>query len=278
MRNDLSLIITIPNPYHARPDFSAVERDSDLIGSKVVLDMFFLFLCIFVFMKMIKDIFFDLDNTLWDFKKSSEIALKQVFANFGLVAEFKNYFIFQTIYEHHNKQMWIRYYNNSISKENLVVRRFHNSLKERGIDDLELAEDMNRNYMNLCDDYTYLYPKTLETLHILRERGFNLHAISNGFEDVQRRKMDKLGLSGLFSTVTCSETAGVCKPHRGIFDFAISNANTTKEQTLLVGDDINTDIKGAVEYGIMAIHLSSKKEFANRIESIDELVNLLAKE
>ena len=224
---------------------------------------------------MIKDIFFDLDNTLWDFKKSSEMALKEVFSNFGLIAEFKNYLIFHTIYEHHNKQMWVRYYNNGISRDDLIVRRFYLTLKERGIDDIELAEDINRNYMDLCDIYTYLYPNTMETLEFLCKQGYTLHAISNGFEEVQLRKISKLGLTNLLSTVTCSETAGVCKPHKGIFDYALSLAKASKDTTLLVGDDINTDIKGAVNYGIKAIHLSSKKEFANRIESITELRDIL---
>lgn len=225
-------------------------------------------------MNNLKNIFFDLDNTLWDFKKSSELALKETFSSFGLIAEFKNYLIFHNIYSHHNQRMWAMYYNNAIKRNELVVNRFKATIKERGIIDQELAEDMNRTYMDLCFKYTSLYPHTLETLDYLVSKDYKCHAISNGFSEVQMEKIALCGLSPYLDTVTCSEDLGICKPHKGIFQHALNKASAELHSSIMVGDDINTDIKGALNFGLKALHLSSVKSDIS-ISSISELIKIL---
>jgi len=225
-------------------------------------------------MNGIKHIFFDLDNTLWDFKRSSDIALKETFSMFGLVSEFRNYLIFHNIYAHHNQRMWAKYYNNAITREDLLVSRFKATLKERGVTDEELADDMNRCYMDLCFKYTILYPNTIDTLEYLKQKKYNCHAISNGFGEVQHEKINLCGLSSFLKTVTCSEDIGVCKPHKGIFEHALSKAGASIESSVMVGDDINTDIKGALNFGLKALHLTPAKSDIS-IASIADLKRLL---
>lgn len=225
-------------------------------------------------MKDIKHIFFDLDNTLWDFRKSSELALQETFNSFGLIAEFNNYIIFHKIYAHHNQRMWAKYYNNAITREELVISRFKATLKERAVNEPELAEDMNRMYMDLCFKHTSLYPNTLETLRYLKQQNYSCHAISNGFGEVQMQKIELCGLGEFLKTVTCSEDVGICKPHKGIFKHALDKAGASKNSSIMVGDDLNTDIKGARNFGLKAFHLSSAKSDIN-ISSITELVHIL---
>jgi putative hydrolase of the HAD superfamily len=225
-------------------------------------------------MNTVNDIFFDLDNTLWDFKKSSNLALKETFSSFGLIAEFKNYLIFHKIYSHHNQRMWSMYYNNAISRKDLMVNRFKATIKERGIIDDELTEDMNRMYMNLCHKYTSLFPNTLETLQYLVQKNYRCHAISNGFGEVQYKKIELCGLTDYLDTITCSEDLGICKPHKGIFQHALSKAGAELESSIMVGDDVNTDIKGALNFGLRAFHLSLTKSEIS-ISCISELRNIL---
>lgn len=225
-------------------------------------------------MNNIKDIFFDLDNTLWDFKKSSNIALKETFSSFGLIAEFYNYLIFHNIYTHHNQRMWAKYYNGAISREDLLTARFKATIKERGIIDDELACDMNRYYMDLCFKHTSLYPDTIKTLQYLTDKNYECHAISNGFGEVQHEKIKLCGLSSFLKTVTCSEDIGICKPHKEIFEHALLIAGADRTSSVMVGDDINTDIKGALNYGIKALHLSPVTSDIG-IASIADLERLL---
>jgi len=93
-------------------------------------------------------IFFDLDRTLWDFDKNSIKTLEQLYRDFGLKSYFGNFLFFKNRYEYHNKKMWIAYYQNRIEKEVLVYRRFHLTLKEAGLDDIELAKEIAADLLN----------------------------------------------------------------------------------------------------------------------------------
>lgn len=205
----------------------------------------------------IKHIFFDLDNTLWDFKKNSEATLIQIFNEFGLRQEFHNFLIFHHIYKHHNQKMWIAYNKGNITKDELIIKRFHLTLKERGIDDKMLAEDMGRAYLELSPNKTILFPGTLETLENLNSKGYICHIITNGFIKVQTNKIENCGLSKYFKTVTFSEEAGCSKPDKRIFELALEKAKAKLSESIMVGDDANTDIKGAVNINMKAIQINN---------------------
>lgn len=208
----------------------------------------------------IKHIFFDLDNTLWDFKKNSENTLIQIFNEFGLRQEFHNFLIFHHIYKHHNQKMWIAYNQGNITKEELITKRFHLTLKEKGIDDKELALDMGEAYLELSAYQTILFPGTKEILQYLKEKNYHCHIITNGFIKVQSKKIDNCGLTDFFDTLTFSEEAGCSKPNKKIFELALNKAKAELSESIMVGDDINTDIKGAINLNMRAIHIHTSQE------------------
>lgn len=203
-------------------------------------------------MNNIKCIFFDLDNTIWDFSKSSERALEEVFSMYGLISEFKNYLIFKKIYSFHNTRLWSKFYNSNINREDLLIDRFKFTLKERGINDIDFAIDINNAYMDLCFKYTKLFNGVINNLSNFNEKGIICAAISNGFDDVQEKKLLKCNIKNLFTTIYCSESIGICKPHKEIFTFACKQEGYKVENCLMVGDNFEIDIKGAINAGLNA--------------------------
>lgn len=209
----------------------------------------------------IKHIFLDLDNTLWDFKSNSESTLKQLFNEFGLRTEFHDFLIFHHIYKHHNKKMWIAYNQGNIKKEELIYKRFFYTLKEKGIDDKDLAMDMGEAYLELSTYQTKLFPNTMETLDNLIQKGYYCHIITNGFIRVQNNKIKNCGLVDYINTVTCSEEAGCSKPNKKIFELALSKANANTNDSIMIGDDYNTDIQGAINMNMNYIHVFNSPEW-----------------
>jgi len=203
-------------------------------------------------MNNIKCIFFDLDNTIWDFSRSSEIALEEVFSMYGLISEFKNYLIFKKIYSFHNTRLWNKYYNTNISREDLLIDRFKFTLKERGINDIDFAIDINNSYMDLCYQHTKLFKGVINNLNKFNQKGIVCSAISNGFDDVQNKKLLKCNIREQFTNIYCSESIGICKPHKEIFNFACKEEGYKEENCLMVGDNFEIDIKGALKAGLHA--------------------------
>lgn len=227
----------------------------------------------------IKHIFFDLDNTLWDFNSNSENSLHQLFNEFGLRTEFHDFLIFHHIYKYHNKRMWIAYNQGNIKKDELIYKRFYYTLKEKGINDKELATDMGEAYLEVSACQTKLFPNTLETLNILKSKGYICHIITNGFTNIQTKKIKNCSLDNIIETITCSEEAGCSKPQKGIFELALSKGMANISDSIMVGDDYKTDIQGAINMNMQAIHLDNSPEWDKNehptISSITDLRNIL---
>lgn len=225
----------------------------------------------------LKHIFFDLDNTLWDFKANSESTLIQIFNEFGLRQEFLSFIIFHHIYKHHNQKMWIAYNKGNITKEELITKRFHLTLKEKGIDDKILAEDMGNAYLELSAYQTKLFPGTVETLKYLKEKKYHCHIITNGFIKVQSKKIENCGLSEYFNTFTFSEEAGCSKPDKKIFELALNKSKAKVTESIMIGDDINTDIKGALNINMKAIHINHSQKATNDKHIVIPNIKVLSK-
>ena len=225
-------------------------------------------------------IFFDLDRTLWDFDKNSIKTLEQLFRDFGLKDHFGTFLFFKNRYEHHNKKLWIAYYQNRIEKEVLVYRRFHLTLKEAGLDDIELAKEIAADFIELSPLQTETFPHTHDCLEYLKSKNYQLHIITNGFNEVQGRKLQNSKLEHFFSHVITSENAGANKPHPQIFEFALNLTGAQLEKSVMIGDDLTTDIKGAREIGMDHIYFNPKKKSHqentnHEIQSLKELIGIL---
>lgn len=191
------------------------------------------------------NIFFDLDRTLWDFNKNSEVSLHQLFRDYQLQSTFGNFLFFKSRYEYHNGKLWNAYYQKRIKKEDLMYRRFYLTLKEAGKDDLNLAKEIATDFIEISPLQTVTFPHTHETLEYLKEKGYQLYIITNGFNEVQSKKLKNSKLDNYFTKVITSEDAGANKPTQQIFEYAFEKTGGTANNSIMIGDDLSTDIAGA---------------------------------
>lgn len=220
----------------------------------------------------IKHIFFDLDHTLWDFDKNSEIA-------FGTILQKTNPDIviadFIHVYAPINQACWKLYQNNLITHEELRYKRLKDSFDELNVNISDiLIHQISEDYIEHLPNSNHLFEGCVETLEYLHKK-YNLHIITNGFAEVQFKKLNNSGIHHYFDTVTNSEMAGVKKPHFGIFEHALQKANASKEESIMIGDCLDADVGGALKFGIQAIFFNPNRvEVEQSIKQITNLVEL----
>ena len=205
-------------------------------------------------------IFFDLDNTLWDFDRSSILAFDKIFEIFNLI----NYNIpnakdFHKTYFDHNNRLWDLYRKGEIDKEFLKIERFRLPLKDYGIVDEKLATDLGESYTDYAARLVALVPNTMEILTYLKEKNYKIHLITNGFLEVQSIKMKASGLDMMIDSSFVSELVGIKKPDHRIFHHAINEVGGTIENSVMIGDDLSVDIIPAKEIGMTHIYFNRKK-------------------
>ncbi|MDP2336216.1 MAG: YjjG family noncanonical pyrimidine nucleotidase [Bacteroidota bacterium] len=198
-------------------------------------------------MRKYDHLFFDLDNTLWDFTANSRLAMKQTLEQKEIISKLTSFDEFFEVYEQINQSLWIDYHSKKITKQILIVERFSRSMQEFGISDQDW-QDLNRQYLENMALQTGLFPGTIETLQTLKARGYHMYIITNGFREVQRAKLANCGLAGFFTHVFISEDIQTNKPHRQIFEHALKSANALKKRSVMIGDSWETDIEGAMEF------------------------------
>lgn len=230
-------------------------------------------------MKHKKHIFFDLDRTIWDFDKNAEETIAELYVEFNLnqvgIDSFDDFFV---KYEEVNEQCWEQYRNGQLAKHQLRSIRFEKTLTHFYVQDEVLAERLGIAYLKRCPLKTNLIQDSHEVLSALREK-FQLHIITNGFEETQHIKLTNCNLNQYFDVIITSEKAQAKKPYPAIFDFAINNAKCTIADAVMIGDDHAADIHGAHDYGIESIWFNrnkvQKKSLPSSSREINELSELL---
>jgi len=201
-------------------------------------------------MKEYKHIFFDLDRTLWDFDKSSQEAFTEIYDLYELKElGIESVELLHDVYSVHNERLWDMYRKGEVTKEVLRGKRFHLALKDLGVDNAELAEKIGLDYIRLSPLKVNLFPQAINILEYLFPK-YKLHIITNGFQEVQDVKIAASDLGKYFKTIVASEEAGMKKPHKGIFEYALNKAGALADESLMVGDDPDVDILGARDAGM----------------------------
>jgi putative hydrolase of the HAD superfamily len=197
-----------------------------------------------------KHIFIDLDRTLYDFDKSTLLTFMELYEKFTMwkngVEPFEE---FLELYQKNNVEFWAKYRNGSISKKFLKVERFHVTLLHFGVNDRAFAGRFAADYLRLAPLKQALFPNVREALEYLQTK-YSLHVITNGFDQVQRIKMEANDLNRYFTTVTTSEEAGAKKPSERIFRFALRKSSANPAESIMIGDDLEVDIAGARAAGM----------------------------
>jgi putative hydrolase of the HAD superfamily len=212
-----------------------------------------------------RHLFFDLDHTLWDFDANAREALVDIYGIFELESRHVTPFDeFYRHYLHHNEILWNRYHNGFITADELKWKRMWRTLLEFKIGDEVLAKAISARFLEILPVKQGLFEHAKEILDYLTAKGYHLHMITNGFEKTQWSKLNNSGLGHYFTHVITSEASNSVKPQKEIFDFAMSTAGATPAESIMIGDNLEADIQGAINAGIDCI-------FVNHIAAVTEV-------
>ncbi len=220
----------------------------------------------------IKHIFFDLDHTLWDFDTNSNQSFKYVFKQLGVDVDFDK---FKNHYYPINDAYWKLFRENKISKSDLRYGRLNDTFKKLKIKvSPQVINDLAEAYIQNLSNYNTLIEGTFDILDYLKPK-YEMHIITNGFEEVQSKKMSKSGLAPYFKSVITSEQVGVKKPNPKIFNFALESCQAQVSESVMIGDNYEADVMGALDFGLEAIFCNfNKQPSAQNIKSVTKLIQL----
>lgn len=229
-------------------------------------------------MKKYRHLFFDLDHTLWDFDSNARITLQNIYGKFNLdkVALFDDFY---QKYLVHNAALWEKYEKGQISTEELKWRRMWRTLLDFKVADEPLAKNLSSSFLEILPTQKKVFPYTFEILEYLLREQYSLHLITNGFEKTQWSKLNNSGLNKYFNQVVTSEASNSLKPKKEIFDYALDKAAANREESIMIGDNIEADIKGAMDAGLDTVfvnHIRAKVEIfpTYTVHELRELENI----
>lgn len=202
----------------------------------------------------IRHIFFDLDNTLWDHRRNAYLTLKEIYSRERVKEKYSlNFEEFHKEYFTINENLWAKIRDGKIDKEYLRKHRFYDSFLFFGIDDFELSQVFEKNFLDEILNYSDLVPGAFEILEYLSEKGYILHILSNGFQEVTYKKAELSGIKNYFETITSADEINIRKPQPEIYEYALKKADAKKEESIMIGDDWIADVEGALSFGTDAI-------------------------
>jgi putative hydrolase of the HAD superfamily len=202
-------------------------------------------------------LFFDLDHTLWDFEANAKETLYDLNLTHNLekrgVYNFDSFF---NQYSYHNNKLWDRYTKGFIKQEELRWKRMWLALLDFKIADEALAKRMSQEFLEILPLKKNLFPYTVEILTYLHDKNYGMHLITNGFDAIQHSKLASSNLQHFFTEVITSENSNSLKPNREIFEFAMKRCGTTSSECIMIGDNLDADIAGAMNAGLDTVFVN----------------------
>ena len=202
-----------------------------------------------------KDLFVDFDDTLYDTYGNAVISLRETFDAYRLDRFFTDPQVFYDAYWSANIDLWTRYSHGEITRDYLIVERFRRPLSAgQGLEVTEaLCLEMSDRFLDFCSSKPGVIEGARDLMDYLKQKGYRMHMCSNGFHEVQYKKLAACGFRDYFDTIILSEDAGVNKPSPLYFNYAFKVSCADRETTLMIGDNLQTDIQGALSAGIEAL-------------------------
>lgn len=225
--------------------------------------------------KEYKHLFFDLDHTLWDFEANAKEAIYFSYQNNNLrekgIEDFDTFF---ERYSYHNTVLWDRYTKGFVRQEELRWKRMWRALLDYKIGNEVLAKKLSEEFLEELPRQKNVFPYTFEILDYLKSKNYPLSLITNGFDDIQEKKLKNAGLEKYFDHVITSERSNSLKPNKEIFEYAVSTAGCNKCSSVMIGDNLNADIAGAMAYGMDAIFVNHVGADPGEIQPTHTIQNL----
>lgn len=231
-------------------------------------------------MKKYRNLFIDLDDTLYDFSAAARESFNEAYNKLGYPRYFNSFEEYMQIYSPYNLELWAQYGRGEISKEELNRRRFNYPLEQKGVYDKELAAQFQEISLKLIPTKDKLIPYAKELLEYLSPK-YNLYILSNGFQELQEHKMQTSGIRHYFKELILSDHIGINKPRRELFEYALKTTNSKLEESIMIGDMFETDIVGAHNIGMDQIFVNLKnvkeKDFTPTFEvcNLKDIENIL---
>ncbi len=204
-----------------------------------------------------KHLFFDLDHTLWDFDTNAKQALGELYEHFKLkdlvVSPFDDFY---ATYIHHNAIIWDRYHKGFITVDDLKWKRMQRTLLDFKIGDEILAKEMSLKFLEILPNQKKLFEYTTEILDYLINKKYKLHLLTNGFEKTQWSKITNSNIAKYFTNVITSELSSCIKPSKEMFEYAINKAGAQLNESIMIGDNLDADIQGAINAGMDSIFVN----------------------
>lgn len=196
-----------------------------------------------------KNLFFDLDDTLWAFSVNAHDTFEEMYQKYGYNRYFQSFESYYALYQRRNLELWEEYGNGKISKEELNRQRFLYPLETVGVGDVGLAKAFSDNFFAVIPTKSKLMPHAGEVLEYLSSK-YNLYILSNGFQELQCHKMRSAGIDRFFKKIVLSDDIGILKPRAEIFHFALYSTQSDLRDSLMIGDSWENDITGARGVGM----------------------------
>jgi putative hydrolase of the HAD superfamily len=200
-----------------------------------------------------KHLFFDLDHTLWDFEANARETLQELYELNSLAERgIPDFIEFFGKYSYHNTRLWDKYTKGIIKHEELKWKRMWLALLDFKLADEALSKKMAVEFLERLPLKKNLFPYTIEILTYLKNKGYQLHLITNGFDVTQKSKLENAQLNGFFVEVITSEASQSLKPNKEIFDYALEKCG----ESIMIGDNLDADIQGGINAGLDTIFVN----------------------
>ena len=228
-----------------------------------------------------KTIFIDLDDTLWDFHANARSSMQEIYVVRNLGRYFDSFEQYFTFYAKRNLELWEMYGKGTISKDALTLERFQHPLIQVGVNNAALAKEIGEQYLDLLPTRTMLVPYANELLDYLYPK-YPLTIVSNGFVEVQYKKLKSCLIEQYFAHIALSEEAKALKPDKHIFEYALQLNNASASETIMIGDSYESDIVGAQNAGMDQIYFNpftdekeNNKPATYWVKSLEEIIAIL---
>ena len=225
-------------------------------------------------MQRYKNLFIDLDDTIYDFSGASRESFRETYDLLHYERYFDSFEHYLSLYEPYNLELWRIYGEGKITKEELNRRRYSHPLECVGVNDRQLADTFCREALGRIPTKGPLMPGAMEILEYLRPK-YNMYILSNGFKELQSRKMRTAGIDGYFDALILSEDIGVNKPNRELYEYALAKTGSKLSESLMIGDMFDTDIVGAANIGMEQMYYNPKEKKSHAFTPTYEVTHLL---